>query len=87
MEVIFTPEAYEDLLFWKKSGNKSVQSKISILLKSICANPFEGIGKPEPLQYNLSGKWSRRINKENRIIYSVQDKVYIYSLRGHYKRK
>ena len=84
MEVIFTPEAFEDLQYWRQSGNKSVQTKITELLNSICANPFEGIGKPEPLQYNLSGKWSRRISKEHRLIYSVNDKIYIYSLRGHY---
>ena len=75
MEVIFTPEAYEDLQYWKQSGNKSVQNKISALINSICINPFEGIGKPEPLQYNLSGKWSRRINKEHRLIYSVNEKM------------
>jgi toxin YoeB len=84
VEVIFTPEAFEDLRFWKQGGNKSVQSKITVLIDSICANPFAGIGKPEPLQYNLSGKWSRRINKEHRLIYSISDKIYIYSLRGHY---
>jgi toxin YoeB len=48
-------------------------------------NPFEGIGKPEPLKYSLSGKWSRRINHDHRIIYEVKDeKVYIHSLKGHY---
>jgi toxin YoeB len=84
MEVIFTPEAFEDLRYWKHSGNKSIQTKITKLIDSICANPFEGIGKPEPLQYNLSGKWSRCINKEHRLIYSVESKIHIYSLRGHY---
>ena len=63
MEVVFTPEAFGDLQYWKQSGNKSVQTKITKLIDSICINPFEGIGKPEPLQYNLSGKWSRRVNK------------------------
>jgi toxin YoeB len=84
MEVIFTPEAIQDLQYWKKSGNKSVKDKITKLIDSICTNPFEGIGKPEPLQYNLSGKWSRRINNEHRLIYSCDDKIHIYSLRGHY---
>lgn len=86
MEVVFSPEAYEDLQYWKQSGNKSVQTKITNLIHSIRINPFEGIGKPEPLQYNLSGKWSRRINKEHRLIYAVDDKIRIYSLRGHYKK-
>ena len=86
MEVSFTPEAFEDLRYWKQSGNKSVQNKITELINSICVTPFEGIGKPEPLQYNLSGKWSPRINREHRLIYSVDDKIHIYSLRGHYKK-
>jgi toxin YoeB len=86
MEVIFTPEAIEDLRYWKLSGNKVVQIKITELIKGISQNPFEGIGKPEPLQHNLSGKWSRRINKEHRLIYSVHEDIYIYSLRGHYKK-
>ena len=86
MEVIFTPEAFDDLQYWKQSGNKSVQIKITELINSIRITPFEGIGKPEPLQYHLSGKWSRRINKEHRLIYSVDDKIQIYSLRGHYKK-
>ena len=59
MEVIFSPRALEDLKYWKKSGNKFIQSKISKLIEAIKSNPFEGIGKPEPLKYNLSGAWSR----------------------------
>lgn len=48
-------------------------------------HPFEGIGKPEPLKYELSGKWLRRINDEHRIIYDVTDNtINVYSLKGHY---
>jgi len=48
-------------------------------------HPFEGIGKPEPLKHELSGKWSRRINEEHRIIYDVTDDIInVYSLKGHY---
>ena len=61
MEMIFSPKTIEDLIYWKKSGNKAVQKKIEILLIAIQENPFEGIGKSEPLKYNLSGVWSRRI--------------------------
>ena len=86
MEVIFTPEAIEDLKYWGKSGNKAVQIKITELINCIIQNPYEGIGKPEQLQHNLTGKWSRRINKEHRLIYSVHENIYIYSLRGHYKK-
>ncbi|MCD6010609.1 MAG: Txe/YoeB family addiction module toxin [Flavipsychrobacter sp.] len=85
MEVAFTDKAKEDLEFWKKSGNSSIRSKITKLIESIAITPFEGIGKPEPLKYELTGAWSRRINKEHRIIYEVQSKkVIILSLKGHY---
>jgi toxin YoeB len=73
------------LQYWKKSGNKKLQIRIQELLQSIQKTPFEGIGKPEPLKYQLSGMWSRRINKEHRIIYEVRDAtVHIYSLKDHY---
>jgi toxin YoeB len=79
------PEALENLKYWKKSGNKSVQKKIQQLLDSIQESPYEGIGKPEALKHELSGKWSRRINAEHRIIYDVIDeKLRILSLKGHY---
>ncbi|WP_339793813.1 Txe/YoeB family addiction module toxin [uncultured Imperialibacter sp.] len=56
------------------------------MVKAIQVDPFQGIGKPEPLRHNLSGKWSRRINAEHRLIYGVENNlVYVYSLRGHYK--
>jgi len=85
MEVNFRTEALVDLEFWKKYGSQSDQNKITILLQNIRETPFSGIGKPEPLKYGLSGKWSRRINKEHRIIYSVEeDIITVYSLRGHY---
>lgn len=85
MEVIFTPKALSDLNDWQKSGNLGVQKKIKELLQSIRDTPFEGIGKPEALKHDLSGKWSRRINHEHRIIYSFDgDKLNVYSLRGHY---
>ena len=85
MEIEFTRQAEKDLEFWKKSGNKLIQKKISEILKSIQENPFEGIGKPEPLKYSLTGSWSRRINLEHRIIYEViDDNIYIESLKGHY---
>lgn len=64
MEIIFSDKAKSDLLFWQKSGNKIILKKISQLIRSIQTNPYEGIGKSEPLKYNLSGTWSRRIDKE-----------------------
>ena len=62
------------------------KKKINDLIKEIDRAPFEGIGKPEPLKYNLKGFWSRRIDHEHRIIYSVEDDQVIYiSFRFHYK--
>jgi toxin YoeB len=86
MEIIFLPEALEDLKFWKKSGDKPIQNKIKNLIIAIQENPTEGIGKPEQLKHNLSGSWSRRINKEHRIVYEIKenDTIEIQSLRGHY---
>ncbi|MBC6109443.1 Txe/YoeB family addiction module toxin [Pedobacter fastidiosus] len=85
MEIEYTVQAQNDLKFWKKSGNKVIQKKIFQLLQAIIESPFAGIGKPEALKYELSGKWSRRINDEHRIIYVVVDAIiYIQSLKGHY---
>lgn len=61
-------EADLHLSFWKKSGHKAIQNKIAQLIEDILKTPFTGIGKPEPLKHTLSGKWSRRISKEDRII-------------------
>ena len=86
MEIIFLPEALKDLEFWKKSGDKQIQNKIKKLILAIQENPTEGIGKPEQLKYDLSGSWSRRINKEHRIVYEINDKgiIEFQSLRVHY---
>jgi len=88
MEVIYAPKAIEHLNYWKKSGNKAIQKKIQQLILAIQENPFEGIGKPEPLKYELSGSWSRRINEEHRIVYEIHDDgiiiLEIQSLKGHY---
>jgi len=72
--------------FGKKSGNKKVQKKITDLIEDIIQHPYEGLGKPEALKYELAGKWSRRIDKENRLVYAIDgEKLKIYSLRGHYE--
>ncbi|SRX76426.1 Txe/YoeB family addiction module toxin [Aequorivita antarctica] len=85
MEITYTENAINDISYWKKSGDKTIQNKITKLLKSIEETPFEGIGKPELLKYELTGFWSRRINKEHRLVYKLnEDTITIYSLRGHY---
>ena len=85
MEISITDTAKEDLKFWKKSGNTSIQQKISKLIQSVSTTPYEGLGKPERLKYELTGTWSRRIDKEHRMVYEVtENRVIILSLKGHY---
>jgi len=88
MEIRFTKEALDDLSYWKKTGNKQILSKIDRLLSDIAEHPYSGIGKPEPLRFELAGYWSRRINSEHRIVYRVENDqiiVVIISIRFHYK--
>jgi toxin YoeB len=81
----FTRQADSDFDFLKKSGNKQAIKKIKELLESISHDPFKGIGQPEPLKRSLSGTWSRRINKEHRLIYEMDEEVVnVLSLKGHY---
>jgi toxin YoeB len=86
MQIIYSPRAKSELDYWVKSGNKTILNKILLLVKSIIEEPYNGIGKPEPLKHNLSGCWSRRIDKEHRLVYEVDDdtKITILSLKGHY---
>jgi toxin YoeB len=86
VEIVYTESALSDLAYWKKSGNIKIQLRIAQLLQSISDDPFNGIGKPEPLKHQFSGTWSRRINKEHRLIYKVEkDIVTIFTLRYHYQ--
>ena len=90
MEIIFLGQADKDREYWKKSGNKAIMNKITALLKDIAEHPYTGIGKPEPLKYELAGYWSRRINSEHRIVYSVDEevvRVYVLSIRYYYAGK
>jgi toxin YoeB len=85
MEIIYKLNAVEDLKFWRKSGNISIQKKIEQLIVAISNDPYKGIGKPEALKHELSGYWSRRINSEHRIVYKIENNIlYILSLKGHY---
>ena len=88
MELEFKPKALRDIEDWKKSGQLQIQKKITELLRDIMAHPYEGLGKPEALRYELSGKWSRRISKEDRLIYTfdeINQVINILSLKGHYE--
>lgn len=80
----WTNEAWEDYLYWQ-STDKQTLKRINLLIKDIKRSPFDGIGKPEPLKHDLSGYWSRRIDKENRIVYKViSDSIIIAMCRYHY---
>ena len=83
--VAFYKSAYEDYNHWEET-DKKVFRRIKDLIKDISRNPFEGIGKPEPLKHELSGYWSRRITDEHRLVYKVADNtVYILACKKHYK--
>ena len=81
----FTDKANFDIAAHKKVGNKAILNKLFTLLRELEEHPFTGTGKPEQLKYNLSSCWSRRINREHRLIYEVSgDAVFILSAKGHY---
>ena len=78
-------DAWEDYLYWQEEDRKTLK-RINQLMKAVSRNPFDGIGKPEPLKGNLTGLWSRRIDGENRLVYMVEEaKVLIFACRGHYE--
>ncbi len=71
--IFFTTEAWEDYQFWVNQDRKTIK-KINKLISEMQRNPFDGIGKPEPLKENHAGYWSRRIDEKNRLIYNITDK-------------
>ncbi len=84
MKIVFSEQSWEDYLHWQKT-DRSTLRRINRLIKAITRDPYEEIGKPEPLKYALSGYWSRRIDEEHRIVYRiVGDWLYIAQLRYHY---
>ena len=77
-------DAWDDYIYWQ-TQNKKTLKRINQLIKDISRNPFEGIGKPEPLTGSLTGFWSRRIDKEHRLVYAIEENsVLLISCRGHY---
>ena len=84
MKLLWDERGYNDYLSWQDTDRKTLR-KIHALLKDIQRNPYEGIGKPEPLKENLSGWRSRRIDSANRIVYREKDGVIVIaSCKGHY---
>jgi toxin YoeB len=85
VKITFSADAWDSYLYWQTT-DKAVLKRINQLIKEIQRQPFEGIGKPEPLKHGLSGYWSRRINDEHRIVYKVTgDTLLIAQLRFHYE--
>ena len=84
MRITFSKNAWDDYLSWQNEDKKMLK-KINELIKDIQRTPFTGIGKPEPLKFDLTGYWSRRIDREHRLVYQVVNKdILIYSCRYHY---
>ncbi|MEK6482605.1 Txe/YoeB family addiction module toxin [Catalinimonas sp. 4WD22] len=86
MNITFSKNAWEDYTSWLTEDKKMLK-KINDLIKDIQRTPFEGRGKPEPLKYELSGYWSRRIDREHRLVYQVSgSEILIYSCKYHYDK-
>lgn len=82
--ITFEDAAWDDYLYWQQT-DKAMLRRVNTLIKDIQRDPFSGIGKPEPLKFNFSGYWSRRIDEEHRVVYKVvDDEVILAQLRGHY---
>ncbi len=84
MKIVFADRAWEDFSYWIEHDRK-IAARIVRLIRAIEREPFKGVGKPEPLKYDLSGFWSRRITEEHRLVYSVgRDRLLIAQARYHY---
>ncbi len=82
----WTEEAWSDYIYWQSQDKKTLK-RINKLIIDAQRDPFEGIGKPEPLKENLSGFWSRRIDDSNRLVYTVDEsQLTIISCRYHYAK-
>ncbi|WP_288749439.1 Txe/YoeB family addiction module toxin [uncultured Corynebacterium sp.] len=84
MRLVWTTNAWEDYLYWQGNDKKTLR-RVSQLLRDTLRDPFEGIGKPEPLKYGAEGAWSRRITQEHRLVYTVAGTdLVILQARYHY---
>ncbi len=84
MILSWSEQAWEDYLYWQKNDKRKLK-RINELIKAISRNHFEGIGDPEPLKYNWTGYWSRRIDREHRVVYKVAgNNLIIAQCRYHY---
>jgi len=86
MIISFEENAFNDFNQWLVT-DKKLQKRIVNLIKDISRNPFQGLGKPEALKYELQGYWSRRINDEHRLVYKIEnERLIIISCKYHYRK-
>jgi len=86
MRIIFSENSWEDYTSWLNE-DKNMLKKINDLIKEIQRTPYEGKGKPEPLKYDLAGLWSRRIDREHRLVYKIKDnEILILGCKFHYDK-
>lgn len=84
MKIVFSEQAWEDYQYWLVTDKKLLR-RINLLIRDALRDPFQGLGKPEPLRHHLKGYWSRRINDEHRMVYKMSgDALSIAQLRYHY---
>ena len=84
MNLTWTESAWEDYIHWQKNDRK-ILKRINELIRDIKRNPYEGLGKPEALKFDLAGMFSRRIDLEHRLVYQVTDgEIVIFQCRYHY---
>lgn len=85
--ITFSENAWSEYLYWQIEDRKTMK-RINDLLKEIQRTPFQGTGSPEALRGSLSGKWSRRINQKDRLVYEVTDEtIIVLQCKGHYNDK
>ena len=86
MRITFSKNSWEDYLSWQKEDEKMLK-RINQIIKDIQRTSFQGMGNPESLKYDLAGFWSRRIDREHRLVYQVFDQeILIYSCKYHYDK-
>jgi toxin YoeB len=86
MRITFSKNSWEDYALWQQE-DKKILKRINQLITDIQRTPFQGLGNPRPLKFDLSGFWSRRIDREHRLVYQVFDQeILIYSCKYHYDK-
>ncbi|MGN9782311.1 Txe/YoeB family addiction module toxin [Nonomuraea sp. ZG12] len=84
MKVAFTDQGWQDYVHWQ-TADRQILKRVNRLIEDVLRDPYEGIGKPEPLKYALAGAWSRRITDEHRLVYlAANDEIIILQARYHY---